>query len=111
MLTEKHKQFITSLAKSKDDVYLFESDSLSGNSMTLRYRRDWVDNWNGYSSPHYQTSMIFSVKIPDAIWDDKNIKWVETIERTKAFDKFNKMVAEAKELFNQIRKETFTKIS
>jgi len=94
LLTENHKQIIRNLAYSKDSISLFEAQSLSGDSMTLRYRRDWIDRYD--NTARYMTGMIFSINVfPQPTNNPDPIK----------LEKFDKMVAEARELFNQIRKK------
>lgn len=103
-LKPDHIKTIANLARSKDSIYLFEAPSLSGDSMTIRYRRDWVDSWRGYQTPRYETSMVFSVKVPQKEWDSKKLQWVEPLNYKQALDKYNAMAEEAKQLFNAIRK-------
>lgn len=82
MLTKQHRKLIFELARDRTTSYLFVSPSLSSKSYTLRYKQEWHDRAGYY---HYQTSMVFTVRHDES--------------------KFNQMVIEAKELFNQFRIE------
>lgn len=73
VLSKKQQEAIRNIARWPEqgyDVSFYTEDSLSGLSVTLRCRRDWVDRWQGRSYPRYQTSMVLSVTLPEWEPDD-----------------------------------------
>ncbi len=94
LITAKHAESLKRLAESKDIVSLYESPSLSGDSMTLRARVTWHDAY--YNTVRTYSSMIFSAKV---------YKHGEAKANPQMLVRFENMVSEAKALFEQYRQE------
>jgi len=82
------------------EVALYKDASLTGKSLTLRIRRCWVEQGHWGPKMRSQSTMILSVPVRmlDDFSDDPND--LSTYE-TKC--------AEAEELFNNVRREYFSR--
>jgi len=84
-LTRCQADAVRGVAADPRAVCLFEGDSLSGISRTVRVRREWLDEY--YQILRYSTTHVFGV----AIRSDAD------------HARFERKLAEAKALWNEIR--------
>lgn len=98
LLTKKQREKIEWAAKNCHTVALFTEWSLSGASMTVRYRAQWVENTRWGPTPRYHTGMILSHTVAP-FEDDPNKEQAEA----DAIATFEAKKNEAYRLFNELR--------
>jgi len=89
-LSAKHKATIRTLAKAEGKVELYEGDSLTGYSWTLRYSHTYHDRY--YGRLRTKTGHILSVVIP-----------MDKSKVDEAYKKYCQLVKEAKAYFKSLR--------